>query len=234
MNCSTCGSSNPDGVKFCTQCGAPLEGAEQIEYGQTADRPIDVTPDENVQPALDSAQPYGDPNQQPYGDPNQQQYGYGAQGQQYGQQQYGGYTDPNQQYNAGYQPPPANAAFQGMGVGLFPERNLAVAIILTLITCGLYAIYWMYTITEDSNKISGEPNPSSGGMVILLSIVTCGIYSLYWMYKRGEIIDRYNQQRGLPDGSNSIIYLLLGIFGFGIVSYGLMQYELNKIATGRI
>lgn len=221
MKCNTCGSQNNPGVKFCSECGAPLGQAEEINYGAGAEQ--------NVQPSLEVQQPYGDPNQfggqQQYNDPNQQ---FG--GQQYGGQQFSG----QQQYNAGFQPPPMNAGFAGTSIGLFPERNLAIAIVLTLITCGLYALYWMYTLTEDSNKISGEPNPTSGGMVILLGIVTCGIYSLYWIYKRGEIVDRYNLQRGLPDGNNAIIYLLLSVFGFGIVSYALLQNELNKIATGRM
>ncbi|MCD8094929.1 MAG: DUF4234 domain-containing protein [Ruminococcus sp.] len=105
---------------------------------------------------------------------------------------------------------------------------------LSLVTCGIYGLYWLYCLTEDSNKISNEPNPTSGGMVILLSIVTCNIYLWYWMYKRGEIIDNYNLQRGLPPSSNSIIYLLLSIFGFSIISYCLLQNELNKIARGGI
>ena len=225
MLCKTCGSQNNPGVKFCTECGAPLDQGEDVQY-DAAGAPAD----ENAQPALETTQqPYGDPNQQyggqPYGDPNQQ---FG------GQQQYGGMNQQYDQFGGGFQPPPMNAAYAGMGVGAFPERNLAMAIILTIITCGIYALYWEYTLTEDSNKISNEPNPTSGGMVVLLGIVTCGIYTLYWMYKRGELIDNYNMQRGLPSGSNSIIYLLLGVFGFGIVTYGLMQYELNKIATGRV
>ena len=225
MLCNTCGSQNNPGVKFCSECGAPLDQAVDVNYDAAAPE----------QPALETAQqsfdnqaqqPYGDPNQfggqaqQPYGNPNQ----FG--GQQYGAQ--------NQQYNAGFQPPPMNAAFNGVGMGMLPERNLAMAILLTIITCGIYGLYWCYTLTEDSNKISGDPNPTSGGMVILLSIVTCGIYSLFWIYKRGEIIDRFNMQRGLPDGNNAIIYLLLSVFGFGIVSYALLQNELNKIATGRL
>ena len=32
-------------------------------------------------------------------------------------------------------------------------------------------------------------------------------------------------------GHLGILYLLLGIFGFGIISYALMQSELNKYAA---
>lgn len=69
-------------------------------------------------------------------------------------------------------------------------------------------------------------------MALLYSIITCGIYGLYWMYKRGAIIDDYNMRTGKGSTSNAIIYLLLSIFGFGIVSYCLCQNEINKINSG--
>ena len=52
------------------------------------------------------------------------------------------------------------------------------------------------------------------------------------MYKRGAIIDDYKKRTGKGSTSNAIIYLLLSIFGFGIVSYCLCQNEINKINSG--
>ena len=46
----------------------------------------------------------------------------------------------------------------------------------------------------------------------------------YWMYKMGEKCD---QIKGV-NGSSGILYLILGIFGLGIVSYCLMQDTINK------
>ena len=36
--------------------------------------------------------------------------------------------------------------------------------------------------------------------------------------------------RGLSSGNSGILYLILAIFGLGIVSYALMQNELNQLA----
>ena len=33
-----------------------------------------------------------------------------------------------------------------------PERNFIVYILLTLVTCGIYGIYWMYTVLTDPNR----------------------------------------------------------------------------------
>lgn len=65
----------------------------------------------------------------------------------------------------------------------------------------------------------------------MLSIVTCGIYLWYWMYKRGEILDRAKAERGLPSSNSGILYIILTFFGLGIVSYALIQNELNNLAT---
>ena len=65
---------------------------------------------------------------------------------------------------------------------------------------------------------------------IILSLVTCGFYSWYWLYKSGEKVDYLKQANGETPASSAIVYLLLGIFGLGIISYALIQDEINKNA----
>ena len=103
-------------------------------------------------------------------------------------------------------------------------------IILSIITCGIYGLYWIYKLTEDVNTLKGDPNATSGGIVILLGIITCGIYMWYWLYKQGDNLDQIKASRGLPAGNSGILYLILAIVGLGIISYALMQNELNQLA----
>jgi hypothetical protein len=103
------------------------------------------------------------------------------------------------------------------------SRSIPLYIVLSIITCGLFSIYWMYTLNQEINQLSGE-NGTDGGMVILLSLITCGIYSLYWLYKMGERCDRIKG----GTGDTSVLYLILGLIGFSIVCYGLMQDTINK------
>ena len=86
-------------------------------------------------------------------------------------------------------------------------------------------------MAEDLNRISGK-NDTSGGLVVLLSIITCGIYGWFWLYQAGDKINQGKMQRGVPaDSSLGILYLVLGIFGFSIISYALIQNEINKFAV---
>ena len=125
---------------------------------------------------------------------------------------------------------PVQAPFQPK----IPERNIVVCIILSLVTCGLYTYYWLYVLNEDLRTYTGNKNGTSGGMVILLTLITCGIYHYYWLYKQGDTIDNVKLQRGRMSGSLGILYLILGIFGLTIVSYALMQNELNTFAKEQI
>lgn len=103
------------------------------------------------------------------------------------------------------------------------QRNIVVAVILTIVTCGLYSLYWTVKLNNEALELSGEKGPS-GGLVILLTIITCGIYSYIWWYKMGVCVDKMNSKEG---NNTSIIYLLLTLFGFSFVNYILAQLAIN-------
>lgn len=108
------------------------------------------------------------------------------------------------------------------------QRDIALAIILSFVTCGLYPIYWMIKLNDEINILAGEADTApSGGMVFLLSLVTCGIYTFVWLYKMGEKCDKI---KGAPGNSN-ILYLILAFLGLGLVSYCLMQDTINKMVA---
>lgn len=108
-------------------------------------------------------------------------------------------------------------------------RNVAVCIILSIVTCGIYALYWLIKLNDEANALAEVQAPTSGGLVIVLTIVTCGIYGLYWNYKQGERIDVAKTARGIPSSNSGILYLILSVVGLSIISYALMQNEINQL-----
>jgi len=109
------------------------------------------------------------------------------------------------------------------------EKNLVTAIILSLVTCGIYSIIWFIGLTDDAKYVSEDTQMQSGGLAFVLTLVTCGIYGFYWAYKMGKMIETAQSKRGLVAKDNSILYIVLMIFGLGIVNYALMQNDLNDI-----
>lgn len=138
----------------------------------------------------------------------------------------------DQNNNYYYQEPPQEPPRPQYEGPHIENRNIALYIILSIITCGIFGLYWLYCIVTDLNAASNEQNPTSGGMVIVFTIITCSIYWLYWLYKAGQQVSTAKQLRNLqPDSNASIIYLVLGIFQLGIVSYALIQNELNSLSN---
>ena len=53
------------------------------------------------------------------------------------------------------------------------KRSIVTAIILSLVTCGLYSIYWFICLTNEMNKAACRESDISGGISYLLTILTC-------------------------------------------------------------
>lgn len=109
------------------------------------------------------------------------------------------------------------------------KRNIAVAIILSIVTFGIYDLIWFVKMTNEVNSVTENENDTSGGMALFLTIITFGLYGFYWAYKMGEKLDDYEEKHE----SRALLYLLLEIFGLGIVTFILIQDSLNSIIEGR-
>ena len=41
------------------------------------------------------------------------------------------------------------------------QRNIVVCILLSLVTCGIYGIYWMIVLNDETNALSGRQGTRS-------------------------------------------------------------------------
>ncbi len=95
------------------------------------------------------------------------------------------------------------------------NRSLLTYILLTLVTCGIYAYIFLYELIKDVNVIcegDGEETPGLL-MFILLTIVTCGIYSWIWYYKLGNRLAKNAPRYGLAFSENGTTILMWQLFG---------------------
>ncbi len=108
--------------------------------------------------------------------------------------------------------------------------DIAMSIVFYVITCGFYSFYWLVCLTNDSNSVSNDRESANGGLALLYTIITCGIYGIYWNYKMGKKLYEAGKIHNVEIPDNSVLYLVLAIFGLSIVSYCLIQSDLNKLA----
>lgn len=113
----------------------------------------------------------------------------------------------------------------------FKSKSLLSISILSLITFGIYNIYWIYVTSNDINNYMEKEylNPS---LSAILSFLTCGLFSIYWFYKYGTIV--FNDMRKKADldsyGESAAVLSILLLVPFGyIYSMTVLQSKLNII-----
>jgi hypothetical protein len=108
------------------------------------------------------------------------------------------------------------------------NRNIATAIILSLITCGIYGIYWLYTIVRDVDIITGNEDETT------IQFILCAFvpfYSLYWLYTRDKRLADAGARYGVAVSDNAILFLILALCELDIISWALLQNDINNFAN---
>lgn len=95
------------------------------------------------------------------------------------------------------------------------NRSLLVLILLSLITFGIYALYFWHKYAQDMNTVCASDGKHTRGIWarIFFSIITLGIYDLVWMYGVGERISFNSHQKGIhcnTSGGSVLLWYLLG------------------------
>lgn len=110
------------------------------------------------------------------------------------------------------------------------NRSIAMSIILTLVTCGLYGIYWMIVLTDDVVYANErEVFNTSGGAAVLFGILSCGLYYVFWSYQMGKAMQVIQEKRNVKSSDNSLLYVILLLFGLNIVNMCIIQNDLNNL-----
>ena len=177
---------------YCSQCGCSLpEGAAFC--GSCGNRIGGA-------PAQDQPAAAASTSQAPQPDYSAPKQGYSAPQQNY--------SAPQQNYTA------APAPYAGGPIQT--DRNLAVYIILSIVTCGIYSYYWIYKLAKDVNRMCDGDGSNTGGLAafILLSFITCGLYSFYWDYKIQERMVNNAPRYGVTITESATNILVLTILGY--------------------
>ena len=107
--------------------------------------------------------------------------------------------------------------------------NIPLYLILTILTCGLFNIYWNYRQMEACNVLLNR-REFSFWIWLLLTIVTCGLYHIFYQYKMGAaIVEIQHLMKREVFDKLPLISVLVTILGLSIVVDCIHQHEINKI-----
>ncbi len=106
-------------------------------------------------------------------------------------------------------------------------RSPGVVVLLSIITCGIYAIYWFYCTMQDVNGILGREKIPM--WVFLVSIFVPPVW-LYFLYLTEEGMAEFCAMRSRNYEKKFIIWLILTLVcGIGeLVAMVQIQGQLNE------
>ena len=108
------------------------------------------------------------------------------------------------------------------------KRKIGVCILLSIVTFGIYQIYWEYLLVKNTRAIQKDESSCTGEMLCLVFVP---FYTLFWWFTRGKIVKDKFAEHGYSAIGNEIAYLILSIFGLSIVSMAIMQNDFNSLKS---
>ncbi|MFC1769188.1 DUF4234 domain-containing protein [Nanoarchaeota archaeon] len=102
------------------------------------------------------------------------------------------------------------------------ERNVAFVVILSLITFGIYMIYWLVSTSLELKDLKQDV-PTPWILVLLLVPIVNIVVVIYYMWKYSKAAE--NATKGALNQPLAFVLLIL----LGFVGAGYVQSELNKL-----
>jgi len=119
------------------------------------------------------------------------------------------------------------------------NRSLLKLILLSIVTCGIYDLFFIHTLARDVNIICGADGKNTPGLLKLwlFSILTCGIYAYIWYYNLGNRLAESAPRYGLTfaeNGTSVLMWMLFGSLLCGIgpfIALNIIIKNTNQLAT---
>lgn len=108
---------------------------------------------------------------------------------------------------------------------MLKNRNIALVIVLSLVTCGIYSLYWTY-VTMDALDKEGQ----ASNMPVIAQFLLCFFYVGYILFgiNADANINAIKARKGMPAQDNKVLWLILGLV-FPVALVVLVQLEINKL-----
>lgn len=102
-------------------------------------------------------------------------------------------------------------------------RNPVLVVVLSIVTCGIYQIVWLFMVSNEINNAAGEKKIDP--VIYFLLGLLCFPLMYVGMYKIDEALYELNMKAGLPAEKHFIIWLLLSLIGIG---WAFMAYQVQE------
>ncbi len=109
---------------------------------------------------------------------------------------------------------------------MLKNRSVATVIIFSIITCGIYMLYWFWVTIE---ALDTEGQSSNMSPIVQFILLFFYVGEIIFALNADSNLNAIKAKRGLPASDNKIIYIVLALF-IPIVLVALVQNEINQLA----
>lgn len=110
---------------------------------------------------------------------------------------------------------------------MLTKRSIVAVIIFSLLTCGIYAIWWTY-VTCDALQRQGQKTAIPPILTTLMMLFFSNVGGALLGIDADDNINAIKIKHGMPTADNKVLWLILGIF-IPLVTIALVQYEINMM-----
>lgn len=71
------------------------------------------------------------------------------------------------------------------------SKNIPLQMLFSILTMGIYALFWQYQIHTESYKLANRKSKLSGFQVVLFNVLTLGIFGIFWSRFIGRVHCEY-------------------------------------------
>lgn len=107
-------------------------------------------------------------------------------------------------------------------------RSLAVCMFFSVISLGLFNIYWAHTVTYEIREVLDDLkfNPT---VEVIGAILTLGLYLIFWVYKYEKQIVKISKEEGYMAKDYGLLLSILSLFLLFPFVIMIMQKQLNDL-----
>ena len=112
------------------------------------------------------------------------------------------------------------------------QRDMVKFVLLSLLTAGIYPLYFYYKLSMDINAVcKGDGKESESYLVaVALSAITLGAYKVYWVYKLAQRLHVNAPRYDFKMVQTGKDIAVLDAFSAGYISAWELIKNMNKIA----
>ena len=119
-------------------------------------------------------------------------------------------------------------------------RSPATVLVLCVVTCGFYQLFWYHHVYEETQALAGKTPTGNGYWLDLaVTMVTCGLYGIFVDYQLCNLLNEELRRRGhRVNKDEGTVVVLLDVSAYftgwmsNLMTTALAQDQINKILNG--